>query len=183
MTTIEVSEIKHVRKKYSLTQTELANKAGVSQSLIAKIESGRIDPTYSKVKKILEVINNLSQEKEIKAEQIMNHKVIWLEPDDSIKDAIKKIKHYEISQLPVLSDHKVIGTISEASLLNALLQGKGKYVRDVMDDAPPVVSKKASIHIVSNLLTFYPMVLVAENGKLEGVITKSDVLSKLYKNV
>ena len=180
---IELNEIKHVRKKFGLTQTDLAKKASVSQSLIAKIESGRIDPTYSKTKKIFDVLDSLTHEKEVKAEEVMNPKVISLHPDDNIKDAIKKIKQYGISQLPVLTDHKVIGTISEATLLDALLQKKGKIVRDVMDDAPPIVSKKASIKIVSNLLTFYPMVLVADDGKLEGVITKSDVLSKLYKTI
>ena len=180
---IELNEIKHVRKKFGLTQTELAHKASVSQSLIAKIESGRIDPTYSKTKKIFDVLQNLTQEKEVKAEEVMNSKVISLDPEDNIRDAIKKIKHYGISQLPVINDHKVIGTISEATLLNALLQKKGRIVRDVMDEAPPIVSRKASINIVSNLLTFYPMVLVADDGKLEGVITKSDVLSRLYNNV
>jgi len=180
---IELNEIKYVRKKFGLTQIDLANKAGVSQSLIAKIESGRIDPTYSKVRKIVDVLHNMTHEKEVKAEEIMNSKVISLHPEDNIKDAIKKIKQYGISQIPVISANKVIGTISEATLLNALLQNRGNIVRDVMDEAPPVVSKKASIKIVSNLLTFYPLVLVADSGKLEGVITKSDVLSKLYKTV
>ena len=181
--TIELNEIKHVRKKFGLTQTDLAKKASVSQSLIAKIESGRIDPTYSKVRKIVDVLHNLSNEKEVKAEEIMNAKVISLDPDDNIRVAIKKIKLYGISQIPVLNEHKIVGTISEAVLLDALLQGKGKKVKDVMEEAPPVVSRKASITIVSNLLTFYPIVLVSDSGKLEGVITKTDVLSKLYKSV
>jgi len=34
----ELEEIKEIRKKFGLTQNELANRAGVSQSLIAKIE-------------------------------------------------------------------------------------------------------------------------------------------------
>ncbi|MBI2545984.1 CBS domain-containing protein [Candidatus Woesearchaeota archaeon] len=180
---IELNEIKHVRKKFGMTQTQLAKQAGVSQSLIAKIEAGRIDPTYSKVKKIVDVLHDITHDKEVKAEEVMNPKVIALHPEDTIKEAIKKIKNYGISQLPVLNDHKVVGTISETILLDALLQGKGRLVRDVMTESPPVVSKKASIRIVSNLLTFYPMVLVADGGRLEGVITKSDVLSKLYKTV
>jgi len=36
--TYELEEVKKIRKKLGLTQTELANRAGVSQSLIAKIE-------------------------------------------------------------------------------------------------------------------------------------------------
>ena len=40
----ELREIKELRKKFGLTQTDLAELAGVSQSLIAKLESNMIDP-------------------------------------------------------------------------------------------------------------------------------------------
>ena len=36
----ELEEIKRIRKKLGISQTELANRAQVSQSLIAKVESG-----------------------------------------------------------------------------------------------------------------------------------------------
>ena len=42
-----LQEIKHLRKKFNLTQGELAKLAGVSQSLIAKIESNKINPTFT----------------------------------------------------------------------------------------------------------------------------------------
>ncbi|MBU4502216.1 MAG: helix-turn-helix domain-containing protein, partial [Nanoarchaeota archaeon] len=47
-----LEEIKIRRNKIGLTQTQLARLAGVSQSLIAKIESKKIDPTFSKTKSI-----------------------------------------------------------------------------------------------------------------------------------
>ncbi len=53
---MELSEIKHLRKKFGLTQSQLAKLSGVSQSLIAKIEADRIDPTFSKAQKIFEAI-------------------------------------------------------------------------------------------------------------------------------
>ncbi|MHA1431033.1 MAG: helix-turn-helix domain-containing protein, partial [Candidatus Freyarchaeota archaeon] len=46
-------DIKRLRKKVGLTQTELAEKAGVSQSLIARIESGSVDPRLSTLQRIL----------------------------------------------------------------------------------------------------------------------------------
>ena len=55
----ELSEVKVIRKKLGLTQGELAKAAGVSQSLIAKIESTKIDPTYSKVKLIFHALESL----------------------------------------------------------------------------------------------------------------------------
>ena len=49
-----------------LTQTDLAKKANVSQSLIAKIESGKIDPTFTKTKKIFETLSYLEKKEEVK---------------------------------------------------------------------------------------------------------------------
>ena len=90
------------------------------------------------------------------------------------------MKKYDISQMPVIDDHKSIGLISESILLNALMDGKGKKVSDIMEDAPPIVSKKSSIKVISNLLRHYPMVLVTEGGKMAGLITKADLLGKMY---
>ena len=54
----DIEKIQEIRKKLNLTQTELSKLAGVSQSLIAKLESGHIDPAYSKVKAIFEALDN-----------------------------------------------------------------------------------------------------------------------------
>lgn len=48
--------IKEQRKRLDLTQNQLAKMAGVSQSLVAKIEAGSIDAAYSKVKRIIETL-------------------------------------------------------------------------------------------------------------------------------
>ena len=179
--TYELEEIKKIRKKLGLTQTELANRAGVSQSLIAKIESGRIDPTYTKTKRIFTALSDLEKKEEIKAEQLMTNKIISIAPNAQIREAITKMKKYEISQLPVIDEHNLVGLVSESTILDTLLKSKGKEVKDVMQEAPPIVSKTTSIQVISNLLKHYPMVMVSEEGKLVGLITKSDLLGKLYK--
>ena len=180
--TYELEEIKKIRKKLGMTQTELANRAGVSQSLIAKIESGRIDPTYTKTKKIFAALSELEKKEEIKAEQIMTGRIISISPNEPIKEAISKMKKFQISQLPVIEGNKLIGLVSESTILDALLNPKSTRVRDIMQESPPIVSKTTSIQVVSNLLKHYPMVLVSEEGKLIGLITKSDLLGKLYKS-
>jgi len=176
----ELSEIKQIRKSLGLTQSELAKKANVSQSLIAKIESGKIDPTFTKTKKIFETLAYMEKKEEIKAEEVMKKNVISISPHEDIKDSIQKMKKHNISQMPVIDDHKAIGLISESILLDALMSNKGKKVSEIMEEAPPTVSKTASIRVISSLLHHYPMVLVADSGKLVGLITKADLLGKLY---
>ena len=177
----ELDEIKKIRKKLGMTQTELANRAGVSQSLIAKIESGRIDPTYTKAQKIFAALSDLEKKEEVKAGQIMAGRIISVAPGDSIKEAISKMKKSQISQLPVVQDNQLVGLVSESTILDAMVNSKGDKVGDVMQEAPPIVSKTTSIQVVSGLLKHFPMVVVSEEGKLVGLITKSDLLDRLYK--
>lgn len=181
MENFSLEEVKKIRKKLGMTQTELANRAGVSQSLIAKIESGRIDPTYTKTRKIFVALSELEKKGEIKAEQIMAGRIISISPNEPIKEAISKMKKFQISQLPVIEGSKLVGLVSESTILDALINSKGTKVRDIMQESPPIVSKTTPIQLVSNLLKHYPMVLVSEEGKLIGLITKSDLLGKLYK--
>jgi len=178
----ELSEIKKIRKNLGITQSQLAKRANVSQSIIAKIESGKIDPTFTKTKRIFETLDDLGKKEEIKAEELMQKKIVNLVPSEDIKDSINKMKKHNISQMPVVDDNKVVGLISESSLLDALMGKKAKKVSDIMEEAPPIVSKTASVQVIASLLRHYPMVMVSESGKLIGVITKSDLLGKLYSD-
>lgn len=176
---LDIKELKHIRKKLGLTQQQLAQHAKVSQSLIAKIESNRIDPTYSNVQKIEQALDTLSNNQEQKAQDIMQRKVISVKPNDTIRSVIAKMKKYSISQLPVINNHTAVGTISETALLDGLLHEKGDTVQELMQEAPPILSKETRLHIISHVLQFSSMVLVAEKGKLIGLITKADVLEKM----
>ena len=176
-----LADIKRLRRKFNLTQSDLAKRANVSQSLIAKIESDRIDPTYTKVQQIFDTLDLLGKKQEIKASEIMNDKIISLGPDEAISEAIKKMKKYNISQMPVIEEHKSIGLVSEAIILDAMLEKKAKKIDEIMHDPPPVIPANMGVNAVAGLLHFSPMVLVSENGKLKGVITKSDLLGKVYK--
>ena len=182
MAAVELADIRQIRKQLGITQAELAYRAQVSQSLIAKIEAGAIDPTYTNAQKIFRALQELQGKHDTQAAELMQHKVVSIIPDASIPDAIKKMKRYEISQMPVVEKGSVRGVISEAILLDALVQGKHeKKVRDVMQDAPPIVPPATSVQVVSHLLQFFPIVLVAENGRMEGLISKADIVRKMYR--
>ena len=104
----ELSEIKTLRKKLGLTQIGLAKQANVSQSLIAKIEAGFIDPTYSRTQKIFNVLNSLSKHKELKAKDIMYHKLYSVSPERDIKEVVQEMRKHGISQMPVIKNNSCI---------------------------------------------------------------------------
>ncbi len=179
----EISEIKDIRKKLGLTQTQLAKKANVSQSLIAKIESNRIDPTYSNVTKIFNALSELVNNKDVKADEVMQRNLIFIDSDSSLRECVAKMNKHGISQLPVIKGKNVLGYVSEGLLLEKLTNSKEKElsIKEIMYDAPPIVSRNSSLNMISNLLKYFPMVLVNDNGNIKGIITKADVIRKLYK--
>jgi len=178
-----LDSIKVMRTKLGLTQTELANLSGVSQSLIAKIESKRVDPTFSNTQKIFETLKRMEQKNNLKAKDIMNPKIIAVKAKDNMREIIAKMREHEISQIPVI-DKDVKGVVSESSILEQVQQGrdiKDLKIQEVMSDTPPVISEETDINLVTNMLKYHSIILVSKYGKLTGVITKADILRKTYK--
>ena len=56
-----IEELRKMRKNLGISQKELARISGVSQSYIARLEKGSINPTYDKVRKIFEYLNKTGQ--------------------------------------------------------------------------------------------------------------------------
>jgi len=179
----DLSQIQKMRKALGLTQKELAKQANVSQSLIAKIEAGIIDPSYSNTAKIFNALQSMNKKNELKAGEIMTTKIISLLPGESIKKAIKKMKDNNISQMPVIDGKEPVGRITEADILEALTEGASpeNAVESIMEDEAPMVSSDTGVELISSLLRHYNFVLVTKKGKPIGVITKTDLLTKAYR--
>ena len=176
----DIMRLKEMRIKFRITQQKFAKLANVSQSLVAKIESGLIDPSYSNVLKIEQAINDMANTKEPCAEEIMNHKIVFVEPIEPVKEIIKIMKKSGISQVLVEENNKVIGLVTESSLLETDLEKlQNLRAKDVMLESPPIISTKTKLYVVSALLTQYPIVVIQKDNKYIGVITKSDLLNHL----
>ncbi len=178
-----LSEIKVLRRKYRLTQNELAEKAHVSQSLLAKIEAGKVEPTFSKAQQLFTALDALREKQETKAEQLMNKKVYTAQKNDLLKKIIAIMKNKNISQVPILSSGKICGLVTETTILNYMTEHPERIhslkAGEVMEDSPPIVSPKTGLQALTELLRDYPIVLVAEKGELRGIISKSDLLGRV----
>ena len=60
---MKVEEIKVIRKNLDLTQEELSRLSGISQSLIARIEAGTVDPSFSKAERIFSALEKAKSKK------------------------------------------------------------------------------------------------------------------------
>lgn len=176
----DITNLKKIRKQLNLTQFQLAKKANVSQSLIAKIESNRLDPTYSKVKLLENALNSLTKMHQKEAKDIMIKYIISVNPETKLTKAIELMRKHNISQLPVLKNEVIIGLVSETSILSKNLTDiKDLKSEEVMNEAPPIISKDTKIDVIKDLLKYYPIVLIKEKGKLIGLITKADLIRNL----
>ncbi len=180
----EIEEIKRRRKKLGISQKKLAELVGVSQPLIARIESGRFDPKLSLVKKIFQVLEEI-EGKSVDAKTIMHSPVISVSASESIKRAAEIMIEHEISQMPVVEGDAVVGSITENAIVKAVLEkgsaAENLCVRDVMEQPFPTVSPSESLNSISRLLLENPAVLVVEKGKIVGIITKQDIMKFLTK--
>lgn len=181
-------DVRKLRQKLGLTQSELARRAGVSQSLIARIEAGDIDPRLSTLRKIWKVLRDARVTKGLCAGDIMKSPVVHVTPKDTIAYATRLMKENDISQLPVLENGIQVGSISEAGLVSAVTSERDlaeismKPVIEVMNDGFPTVSKNLDVATVSRFVEVNPAVLVVERGKVIGIITKADIIKLMSKN-
>ncbi len=177
----ELSNIKRLRTKLGITQTELAKMANVSQSLIARLEKGTVDPRYSKVAGIFNALDELKKE-EITAGELMSKEVVNIQATDTIKTTINIMNKFKVSQMPVFNKKKVVGSISEKVILDEI--GKGVNMQDLshrlvgnfMDPSFPTVNMNTPITTLSKLLEHDNAVLVMVQGSIKGIITKTDLL-------
>lgn len=180
---LEIERIGRTRKQLGLTQKELATLAGVSQSLIAKIESGKIDPAYSKVTHILAALESRRKKGSKTADQIMTTGLISVSPSDPLDKAIALMRARDISQMPVFDSGKCVGSLSDSMIVD-LMAGRGEGIRamrvgEVMAESYPVIPASSLLEVVTGLLQHYRAVLVEKNGKMAGIITKADLLKAI----
>jgi len=179
----QLNEIRARRKKLNLTQHALAREAGVSQSMIAKLESGRLDPSYNSVRSIFAALEKLESKTSQRASDVMTKSVISVSPDVKVAGAIKIMKAKGISQLPVLSGRHVVGSVSEKSILDKIVEvGKAATklkISEVLEEPFPTVSADTPITPVLSLLQHSVAVLVTRKGSMAGIITKADLLKSV----
>ena len=177
------AELREKRIRMGLKQADVARMAGISQSMVARIESGSVDPRVSTLARIVEVLQ-AAERSAITAADVMTSPVFSVAPDDPVNRAVEIMGQNSISQLPVLEKGVPVGCISESAIMNAMEEGgfhqtHQKLVRDCMESGFPTVPPTAPIDTIVHLLHHNHAVLVLERGKVRGVITKHDLISLL----
>ena len=106
--------------------------------------------------------------------------VIGVAPTDTLAAVIDHFHHYGISQLPVIEASRVVGSLTENSLLQRLANGEqldGRHVGDWQGPPFPTLPETASAREAYTLFAGgQTAVAVMGDGELRGVVSKSDLM-------
>lgn len=173
-------DIKKKRRELNLTQADLAKLAGVSQPLIARIEAGGVDPRLSTLGKIIRALNEIEGKKAMVSD-IMHTPVVSVSRTDSVAKAMELMEKYGFSQLPVLEDGRPVGSVSVDAISRCIIGHesediKNKKVEELMEEVFPSIPPTMEAEFASHLLEVRGAVLVYDEGRVVGILTKHDLM-------
>lgn len=169
------------RTELELTQSDLAERAGVSQPLIARIEGGDVDPRLSTLRRIVNALEEAAGGV-ARAGDLMHETVVSVSPNETVHDAVRLMQEEGYSQVPVIQDGVPVGSISDSDVVHAREADSDVGdlpVREVMSESFPTVSTSATLDEIGSLLDHYKAVMVTEGGQTVGIITEADVAAYL----
>ncbi|HMC82769.1 MAG TPA: pyridoxal-phosphate dependent enzyme [Candidatus Polarisedimenticolia bacterium] len=124
-------------------------------------------------------------ELEGKVEDLLHRRqqrLITAQAGDGVREVIALMKEHGISQVPVLEGEELVGMLSESGLLGAMLADPAAAHRSVGQLTEPnygLVEPSAPISRLSEIVSQGKVALVMEAGRLQGVVTKFDLIEYL----
>ncbi|HKB16609.1 MAG TPA: pyridoxal-phosphate dependent enzyme, partial [Planctomycetota bacterium] len=110
-------------------------------------------------------------------------KLVWVGPEASVHDAVGLMKRHEVSQIPVIEEGNVLGSLREDLALELMVSRRNTTevrVREVMSAPLPVAGPDAPAEELSRLLRGgHPAVLVRLADGEFSILTKFDLLQAM----
>ena len=110
-------------------------------------------------------------------------KLITVEPQHTVADAIALMKKYNIENIPVSNGSGIEGSISESGLFNKVLNGidiKTTTVKEVLEPAYPLVDFETPVERLSSLINKNNGAVLAKDelGNFH-IVTKYDIIQAM----
>ena len=183
----DLKEIRRRRERLGISQHKLAKDLRISQSTVAKIESGKINPTYKIVERIFGHLSSLHSVGMGTAGEVASKPVLAVREGTSVAEAVKTLQKHGFKQLPVLNGNHNLGSLSERAISRRILETKRpelllrKPVGTVMEEALPTLSEDVAVEVIIPLLQQTQAVLTSKKGRITGIVTNADLLKLIQK--
>jgi predicted transcriptional regulator len=180
---IDPHQLRKIRIQLGITQAELARSAGVSQSMVAKIESGQVDPSFKTMKAISESLRKHIKTEGRKVSDVMSKPVLSIQASTPLSECINLLRDHSLSQIPIYSGSRLVGSISDKHIVSLLSNSEdlritlARPISRFLEASFPTVDADTPLDALYSLFSFVPAVLVTSGEKVQGIVTKIDLIS------
>ncbi len=108
--------------------------------------------------------------------------LITASASDRVRDVVALMKQHDISQMPVLTDGKLVGMISESTLLTQMStpgNSPDDSIASIVNRQITTVPTDMRLETVMTMFSSGQAVVVAENDRVLGILTKIDLIDYL----
>ena len=114
------------------------------------------------------------------------HETITIGPTDILTTAHNRLRNAGFSQLPVMADGKLVGVVTEDTIIQFVF-GKPELmnssVGDAMQTAFIKLDRQTSVNNLVAMLAVQPYAAIMDADEFLGLITRSDVLNYLRRQI
>lgn len=113
-----------------------------------------------------------------------SYELVVVSRQDKVKDAIALMNGKSVSQIPVLDNGQVVGSITDNKLLSKIITNpdlKDATVAEVMEDSMKFVALGSTLDVLSSMVDKEKAVLVRDELHQIHIITKHDILTAVTK--
>jgi cystathionine beta-synthase len=122
--------------------------------------------------------------RDIISRRFEDNATVFVAPDDTLQTAYNRLKIYEISQLPVLENDKIVGIVDESDLLSAIYAKNYDFqttsISKIMSIGLSKVLPNDPLEKLINILgQGFVVIIENEQREFQGIITKIDLINYL----
>jgi len=188
-------EIRDAMEKLGVSQKEIGDLLGLTQSAVSKIIKGTRDMRYSEAEQIISYllrrISILPYEAKVRDIAVKEDELEWAFMDDKLVDIAERMFKKGFSQMPVKDREsmKCCGVLTDLSILRLMLSSSN--LSSLRELAESNLSELGAIddfsslppdeHLIeaARILLNKPAVLVEFRGEVTGIVTRADFIKLL----
>ena len=110
--------------------------------------------------------------------------MVTVTPEDNLITTYKRMRMFDVSQIPVMQDGKIVGLIDESDILLGIYEDKDSFqmkVGEVMVTDLELIPPSARIDAVVQLFKQDKVAIIADDDRFYGLITQIDLINHLRK--